>query len=580
MSLNPTLLKTFRTEDPIVRVDNEREYGILKGANDVIWNQFPVSGSPSTSNNTILCNPSSRTTLVDRKHYLHGVFTLTFTGTAGASGLLVAGYDAPRSLPMSKCIQTLSVKIGDQEVTTNVNEYLRAIERYCFDRNVQDLDFSMTPSMPDQNYVYSSSGVALSERSELSSYNFNSYQVPRGFAIGSSGAAWYNISQVGSGSTAVATVVLDVVEPLFISPLMFGHGDHSAIQGVENMQVKVKFGDLTLLWSHAPSGSGSIVNNPSVVVNQLEVLQKQLTPDLSTVPPNEIPYAYSDLTRYQSSTSTSLAQNASASFKSGTITLTSIPTRIYVYVSQQDSDLEMTSTDTFAAINSIQMKLGTRVLIDTADKQQLYAMSVRAGCKMSYTQWASTCGSVVAIDFGKEVGLLPTEAAGLLARSNLQFTVNASNLSPTTINFMLSVVIIEEGTVVIANGHLLKSIGVLTQQNILDAKDKQFIPMRADRNIYGGAWYDDVWAGIKQGANFAVNDILPFAKQVAPYVLPLLGAGVTGGELEGGADSDANLDEYYGGKRKPMHKRELAVLKKHLKGKGLSGGKMIDRSEL
>ena len=100
MSLNPIALKLYKSIDPVCKVGNEREYCVLKGAQEVFYYPFPTSGNPSNAINTINCNPTSQRTIIDRKIYLRAQFTLSFTGTAATgAGLLLPGYDAPRAYP-------------------------------------------------------------------------------------------------------------------------------------------------------------------------------------------------------------------------------------------------------------------------------------------------------------------------------------------------------------------------------------------------------------------------------------------------------------------------------------------------
>ncbi len=126
---------------------------------------------------------------------------------------------------------------------------------------------------------------------------------------------------------------------------------------------------------------------------------------------------------------------------------------------------------------------------------------------------------------------------------------------------------------------MLKSIGVLTQADILAAENAPIIPYKNDRNIYGGAWYNDLWEGVKSGAKFIKDDVLPIAKDVLPI---LAGLGNTGGRKRmRGGDADMRdyemNDEYVadcfeGGKR-----RRKAPVRK---GRGLIGGRMMHRDEL
>ncbi len=171
---------------------------------------------------------------------------------------------------------------------------------------------------------------------------------------------------------------------------------------------------------------------------------------------------------------------------------------------------------------------------------------------LNWNQWNNNVGSVLALDLSKDLGLSELEAPSLLSKSTLQITANFTNTNLNSINYVMYVLICEEGTFTISNSHAIKSIGVLTSENILEAQNAEIIPYRHDRNIYGGAWYDDLWSGIKDAANYAVNNadkLIPIAEKA----LPLLGLGA---------------DEM------PQNARNLAIVNKdYYDGAGDSGGR-------
>lgn len=590
-SLNPIPLKLFKTEDPVMRIGNEREYSVYKGAGEIAYYQFPTSGTPSLGINTILCNPNNRRTVIDRKCYLEAQFVLSFTGTAGQTGitpLLIAGYDAPRCNPLAKCMQSLSVKIGEQSVTSQPNQYISYIERYAQDHFVEDHDYSITPSMPDQYTNYSLS--ALNNNSELGSYGDDPSQCPRGFAAGSTGSVWYSITQtaVGTGSGtpapagATASVLLTVMEPLYISPLFFGKGEQSGLIGVESFSIAVQFdGSCSRLWSHSTNVFAT-VNAPTVAINYLKVHVRQLTPNLIQEVPSQLVYPYSNMGVNANGNTVSVTSGATFSVNYNTIVLSTIPTRLVILARIADASASFTTTDTFAVIQSVQVLLGNRVLLTTATAYDLYLMAVRNGCNLSWFQW-NTIGSPLAIDFSKDIGLAATEAPSLSTKANLQVKVTFLNTNLNTIVYQPYIFVIEEGTMTISNGQMVTSLGVLSQKDILDAEKALEMPYKQDRNVYGGAWYDDLWHGIKKVYNVAA----PIAKAVAPVVkkalpasepyLSAVGLGLEGAGVSGGKR----------GKSKKPTKKELEHMLRNqmaemheMRAQGRSGGRMISREDL
>ncbi len=153
---------------------------------------------------------------------------------------------------------------------------------------------------------------------------------------------------------------------------------------------------------------------------------------------------------------------------------------------------------------------------------------------------------------------------------------------------MLYVLICEEGTINISNGHMLKSIGVLTSDDILNAEKAPIVPYKhdrgvygQDRDIYGGAWYNDLWNGIKKGAKFVKEDVLPVAKDVAAIARAVQGVGLSGGQgagLSGGAVKPKRMGKKE--RERLMMQEAMNQAAEKMMGNGLSGGKMINRSQM
>lgn len=85
-------------------------------------------------------------------------------------------------------------------------------------------------------------------------------------------------------------------------------------------------------------------------------------------------------------------------------------------------------------------------------------------------------------------------------------------------------------------------------------------------------FFDDVWNGIKDAANWTYNtakDVLPIAKEVAPYVLPLIAK--KGGEMT--QDTPANRKKILNAWNKlhPHHKMSEAKMKKYMLHKKKGG---------
>ncbi len=548
MSLSLIPLKLTQSLDPVTQINNARNFCVNKGGSDVYYTSFPTSGNATSSQNTINCNPDSRDTLVDRKIWMQNTFDITITGTpVGATLMYQPGISgAPRAFPLSSCIRNLSVKIGDNSVSTPLNEYFTAFERYSSEVLLQDRDYSTTPSMPDQWQNYADGNGA--NNNPLAFYGVNSAQCPRGgFVI-----------SVTSNTTSQAVLRVTFTEAVYLSPLWAGHGDRSGLIGIDNLTVNYTYSDLSRLWSQSVSTGAISITAPtsiSVFAVSANILLKQIKPRLVEPIPARISYPLHTVTPYNNGTPLAIPALGVATMSIGNITLDTIPTRMYVFCRQQNSDLTYLSSDTFASINNITVQWGSRQLLATASQQDLYQMSVRNGCNMSFPQWSNYCGSVLAIDFAKDIGLSSIQAPSLLERSTLKVTCSVTNTNsnvlpyhgPASINFLLYAVIVEEGTFTIDNGHCNVSVGVLTQSDVLNSDASPMVAYSKHDNVYGsGSFWDD----FKSGFNSVFNPVVDVATKLLPFA-PLVGLG---GNYGSGYDSD--------------------------EGSGLTGGRRMSRKHL
>jgi hypothetical protein len=606
MSNSIVPLQLLTTQDPITRINNVRPYTILKGPSYVGYNIVQPSGSSNTTSNSFNLNPNNRRTVMDRKIYLNASGTIRFTGTGSTGGLLQPHYDAMRASPLTKCIQQMSLQVGNNTVTTNLNEYYNIYERFNSSHDFQNRELSISPSMPD-NYVDYSASV-LADNSELNDYRFNSTQCPRGF-VGPSvlgggldytvSNSWYSVTQNNlNGLTAGATadVKFNITEPLYLSPMLYESTNHSGFIGIDTLTLNIQLNNLQMMWSHSLNSPSNILttngSNTAFSISNFNIqcLTRQLNPDIVQPIPDFIPYPYNKFSSYPSQQFT-LNQfgstGTSMNITLGNQNLTSIPTRAYVYVQNTQGTRNLSSTDTFAVLDQVTVTWNSVPLFGAnCTQQDLYNISVKNGCNMSWEQWSLKVGSIFAFDFGVDVGLNPNQCAGLLQKNTINVNVVCHNQSVNAQTLQLYLLIVEEGTLSIINGQTVIQVGVLNEQDALNAEaNRNEIPYHNERNIYGGKrhggdFFGDLWTGFKKPFEFIYDNkdkIIDTAKTVAP----LLGLGevndaFVNDAIEGGRRhrKRSHKGGYIGGKRskrskksKRSHKggKHRKLSKKHLK---------------
>lgn len=597
MSLSQIPLQLTQSLDPITQINNVRTFCVEKGASDVFYTVFPSSGVATINQNTFTCNPISRETITSRKIYMRNTYLINLNGTntlANPQYLYQPGISgALRSLPITSSLKTIKLGLGDSEYSTNINEYMTAFQRYAQEFHLEDHDYSTSPAMPDMFQVYSQAdGTNLNP---LSSYGTNTSQCPRG------GFSLEIITNplITPATSGTCQLKVTVTEPLWLSPLI-QHGDKSGFVGIDKMSVSYVYDGniVNRFWSQMLGEVGNTHSNiiPLTSIDMTavtaQVLVKQLTPRIVEPIPRNITYGYNAIESYTSqpylltgwssssltstpNTSTPTTLMASYPYNIGNITLNTVPNRLYIYARQQNSDLTYNSSDVFGVIQNISINWGGRVLLSSATQQDLYQISVRNGCNLSFPQWSNFVGSVLAIDFAKDIGLASNQAPALLDRSTLSITCTVANSNPNSITYELYCLVIEEGTTSIVEGHVVKNVGVISQRDVLNSDASPMTMPMKHLNVYGsGSFFGDLWTGIKKGINIAkevagpIGDIVKVARTVS-------GNGVRHG------------DGLSGGRRRS---RSRSGSRRQIRGRGLDtehdedstpyGGKMIKRSDL
>lgn len=487
MSLNLIPLKPIEVIDPLLNFSAPQNYGVINGGSEISYTVYPAQ-NPNVNNISITCNPPDEKTVIDPRIYIKSVYDLTFTGTTSVGNLLQIGVtDAPRAYPLAQTTSTLEAKINGTSATTNLNEYFSSLIRYANFLHDQDHDLSTTPCMLDQFQNYSEG--ENTNRNPLGSYANNPAQAPRGTFSGLT---------ILTNTPTSARATLEIFEPIFLSPFYYKTHCHG-ISGIRTMQLTWTFGPLSRIWSHFASTSGgtpanNVITNIAVSISKFEAHIRYVTPKILEHVPRNIILPYEEVQILPNNVNANTAVNAGAPgvVSMNAINLEAIPKRLVFVLRESDSNLNYNSSDTFARIDQISINwANNQGKLSSANSQDLYELSVRNGLNMSWDQWNKYCGSVLAVDVGKDIGLSSLDAPGLLSNPQLSATVNFTNINTSrAIVFTLFVFIIYEGTVSIMNGMVQKQIAVLNTSDIVKAQESnEKLIAHHSRNYYGGRMF-------------------------------------------------------------------------------------------
>ena len=559
MSIAVQTLDTVRVVDPRCDLNSasRRTYRILDGPQDISYVKLRADGGAST-NMTFTVNPPSTRVLVNRHMMLETTFTLTFRGRATANGqrlIRAKGLehanpgdastlkcDGPRAYPLANAMRSLQVTLNNDRMTQGVSRYWRAMTRYANNFDQQNLDQSTTPTYLDQTQTYAQNGNASGSRAPLGDYTDNLVNCPRG--------GWTNCKVLtnpnrveAASNNLVATVQLTCAEPLWLSPFLYQRNNQSTgLIGVQNMTVQVDLGGRSAggglgglaaaLWSHdiATAAEAPLtcpIAAVEVHVDDAFIHASYLTPDMLMELPLINSYPYYEPQIYSPPGGANVAAGAaSPELIMNAVQLNSIPSRVYIFVAKADTAVTINDTDTYARIDGVNISFDNRdSILSNADPYDLYQIAVKNGTNLSWPQWSAKVGGVLALDFGEDIPLRANQAPGLRGSYNLSIRVNATNLSPDAQPLQLTVVVVSVGVITIAHQNVVRSVGVLTTDDVLASKAQDALPWKPSGDIYGGANIMDTIKNLfgkfmrfaKPAAGMAAKVLPMVAPEFAPY---------------------------------------------------------------
>ena len=490
-------LQPVRVIESRSNINKERKLAVISGPRESTYFR-DVSTSYSTASVNHSITPPANS-ILDTKFLMVWYVQLVFTGTTTSSaspplmGSQVGTYDGPRSFPISNAVTSTTVSINGQSVNFSNYDLISGLSHYLGDNDTRKCLSGALP-FDDQFQNYSEVAQSGFNRNPLGLYGENYYQDCRSAGV----------IPFGQSSTTY-TVQLTIIEPVFASPLTWGKMQSAGLAGCQNLTFQFQIGDMTRMWSHA-TGSG-VLDTISAIVPSFyqppELYYTVLSPNRDVDPyrlGNRYEYPYFNITPYSNYVGT-VTSNTVATVNSGNITLTSIPSRFYVFVRQTNSNRTYTSSDTFAAINNINITWDNRSgLLSNASSYQLHQISVKNGSNQSWQQWTNYQGSVFCCEMGSDIGLLENQAPGMMGNYQLQAQIGIKNTNTTTnINYSVYIVPVLPGAFLLEGTQASLTTNLITEQEILRAKTSGVSLSHLESlEPFGGSFFGDLWSGIKK----------------------------------------------------------------------------------
>ena len=544
MSLNTNRLQVVKAMDPRVTSPGANvPFVYVEGAGNVTQKQYTTSSISNSSLQFSAANPPNKKIYVDRKIKIRVPIRLSMSCVSTAAGqyCITPQHDALHCYPFSSAVEVMQANLNNYSVSVNTADVLHPlVDRYNVDNRLKNGDWSCAPSYPDQSALYSS--LINGQRNPLGGYDMSTDENVQGRGGFSQ---FYVQSNTGpstaAGQTLTAVVDFVTTEPLFLlSPIYSGRKETTGFINLATFDMNITMMGsgankmwsrseldpaLTISYQFAPLiTTGPVFYFPSTTI---VLLFQYFQPKESMLLPSDglSLYNYFTIQRYVTDITAVPQYPQYATYNTNSIQLSGIPSKCYVLAKVQNylTQAAPTWTDTYAGINNLSIQYNARSgLMASASQEQLYLISKKNGCNLSYTQWLGapvtsafsfnpansycTVGSVVALDFACDLGLGSLEADSKNVSATLQINVSLTSLQPGVSAYSIYIIIVESGIFTIHNGVSNAQVNVLTSEDILNAKRQPGINYESIKSMGSG----DFLSGLK---SFWNEHLSPFLKQ-------------------------------------------------------------------
>lgn len=555
----------FKVLDPRMDLRKPTTYAIEDGARLVNFEvtNTASAGSGGSSLTWTNADPPGPGVVVDKKIIVAITYKLTFTRTSDGAdlGQPVIGYeplpgyayptdkvralgtDGPRFLPIAQTTNVCNVIINNASANGQLYDYIDPLMRYTANRDYNESQLSLAPAVQDQFQAYGDFLALGANRNVLASYGENAYETNRGgFPL-----VYIQQNQLSTGvlgSVTTAVVYLTSYEPIFVSPCDFGVGNQRGFYGVNTFRVTINTtGDLKRVWCHnsdpakggwpltsltaviAPNGDTVTYSN-GISTGLPALYFTYLTPKILDQPPglNVYPYYYLDDQAFEDVKL--VPAGGSSQYKTNSFNLDSIPKYLYIYVRRSNSTRTYEDTDTYAFINNVSITFANNPnQLSNAQPNQLYSMSVKNGCKMSWAQWSQYVGSVICVDFSQDISLPDDMFVGMKdANTQLSVQVQWTNLSDEDISYSVYCIPSYVGVFDITAGQAQALSGIATLKDYISSPDVHTLDYVDAHNFYGGNFMSkirDVSSKyLPKAARVAAKYLPTAAEYIAPVIAP------------------------------------------------------------
>lgn len=478
------------TVDPRIDFSQDGVFAIGAAGERVTYRNIQTQNF--SASNISITDKQSMGVAIASKWFMRVTFEVDFAGIAplGANLIQLGSNDAARFMPLTSITKTITVDLNDEKFTTGINDYYDALLRYNESDDAMGFDFSTCPSFMDTYQSYNDYTVYGSALNPLGNYGENSIQEP---LRGGFDYQFVTPNPVGDGVTpGTCKIRFTTREPVLLSPLTWGHYNTKALIGIKSFAVNYDFdSNLRRIWSHN-SANGVVDFNVTSVVPIFSALELIYITPKSTIPVFPVQrYPLAGVYKVTKALGSVPAGGTLQVTASDSMPLYGVPKRVYIFARRSNESRTFNDPDVYASIDKLSIYFNNvDGSFSQASQQQLYQVSRENGYRRPFQAFSKHEGSVMCIDFAKDMPLLPNEGVG--SNENIQFQYNFSLTNPSagSINYTLFTIVIFEGVMTIRNGVIIRELNIVSPKDIVDSQILQMLPYEREIDYYavGGAF--------------------------------------------------------------------------------------------
>lgn len=468
MSLSYVPLKKVKVTDPRVDFDEAGVMVITDPAALITYQRIPAT---NFSGNVLkFAQPISPSQALSSKMFVRCQFEVTLTGIPDpGTTLYQIAHDAPRFMPLASITDNAVLMINGASTTLQTNYFVDAVMRYRNNFEQVAKDLSTCPSMFDYYQVYSDYlqfGSGLNSLAQIGEAG-----------PGIEGRGGFPITIDASNPNAVK-ITFETFEPVIIPPLVWTKENHKSLIGVKTLDLTYNLGDFSRCWSRSETNSTPVVVSARIS-NTPELHYILQTPKMISKIPRLNIYPYTNI-QPQSQDFGTVQPGALIPFSFNAQQLSGVPSKIYIF--GRNRNRTPFTTDTYFRLEQLTQFQFDNIsgVFSNSSPQQLYQVCVENGYEGSFSDWYQYSGSVMCVDFAKDVPLAEYAAVGTAKNINFQVSGVMRNISSLAMDLTVYIVICYDGIFSInQDGATVYQINLLTPDDVISTHDVQHLPYRA-----------------------------------------------------------------------------------------------------